>query len=138
MICGLILVNVRTVLWWYCSTFVVRYCLISVYLGAVLCCILFFLWSLCCLFFFDIRIMIPPLVSSNSSYYHDNKMYNITMTTRCIMSEALVDGIILMKQKKEICQIYSLDPHPLFTRRLTLPFLHLWSMIEWYDYLWLK
>jgi hypothetical protein len=26
----------------------------------------FFLWPLCCLFFFDIRIMIAPLVSSNS------------------------------------------------------------------------
>ena len=28
----------------------------------------FFFWSLCCLFFFDIRILITPLVSSNSSY----------------------------------------------------------------------
>ena len=27
----------------------------------------FFFWSLCCLFFFDIRILITPLVSSNSS-----------------------------------------------------------------------
>ena len=27
----------------------------------------FFFWPLCCLFFFDIRIMIIPLVSSNSS-----------------------------------------------------------------------
>jgi hypothetical protein len=27
----------------------------------------FFFWPLCCLFFFDIRIMIAPLVSSNSS-----------------------------------------------------------------------
>ena len=27
-----------------------------------------FFWSLCCLFFFDIRILITPLVSSNSSY----------------------------------------------------------------------
>ena len=26
-------------------------------------------WPFCCLFFFDIRIMIAPLVSSNSSYY---------------------------------------------------------------------
>ena len=29
---------------------------------------LFFFWSLCCLSFFDVRIMITPLVSSNSSY----------------------------------------------------------------------
>ena len=28
----------------------------------------FFCWPLCCLFFFDIRILITPLVSSNSSY----------------------------------------------------------------------
>ena len=28
-----------------------------------------FFWSLCCLFFFDIRILITPLVSSNSSCY---------------------------------------------------------------------
>ena len=28
---------------------------------------IFFFWPLCCLFFFDIRIMIVPLVSSNSS-----------------------------------------------------------------------
>jgi hypothetical protein len=28
----------------------------------------FFFWPLCCLFFFDIRILITPLVSSNSSY----------------------------------------------------------------------
>jgi hypothetical protein len=28
----------------------------------------FFFWPLCCLFFFDIRILIAPLVSSNSSY----------------------------------------------------------------------
>ena len=27
----------------------------------------FFFWLLCCLFFFDIRILITPLVSSNSS-----------------------------------------------------------------------
>ena len=32
----------------------------------------FFFWPFCCLFFFDIRILITPLVSSNSSY-KDNK-----------------------------------------------------------------
>ena len=30
----------------------------------------FFFWPLCCLFFFDIRIMIVPLISSNSSYHY--------------------------------------------------------------------
>ena len=33
------------------------------------CCLYFFLWPLCCLFLFDIRILITPLVSSNSSYH---------------------------------------------------------------------
>jgi hypothetical protein len=40
-------------------------------------CLFFFFWPLCCLFFFDIRILITPLVSSNSSYHHDNNMYNV-------------------------------------------------------------
>jgi hypothetical protein len=31
-------------------------------------CLSFFFWSLCCLFFFDIRILIAPLISSNSFY----------------------------------------------------------------------
>jgi hypothetical protein len=30
----------------------------------------FFFWSLFCLFFFDLRILITPLVSSNSSCNH--------------------------------------------------------------------
>ena len=30
---------------------------------------IFSFWPLCCLFFFDIRILITPLVSSNSSYH---------------------------------------------------------------------
>ena len=30
-------------------------------------CLSFFFWPLCCLFFFDMRILITPLVSSNSS-----------------------------------------------------------------------
>ena len=31
-------------------------------------CIYFFIWPLCCLFFFDLRILITPLVSQDSSY----------------------------------------------------------------------
>ena len=31
--------------------------------------VLFLFWPLHCLFFFDVRILITPLVSSNSSYY---------------------------------------------------------------------
>ena len=40
-------------------------------------CLFFFLWPLCYLFFIDIRILITPLVSSNSSYHHENNMYNV-------------------------------------------------------------
>jgi hypothetical protein len=32
-------------------------------------CLYFSVWPLCCLFFFNLRILITPLVSSNSSYY---------------------------------------------------------------------
>ena len=41
---------------------------------------IFFFWSLCCLFFFDLRILITPLVSSNSSGYRTslNKWRNLT------------------------------------------------------------
>ena len=31
-------------------------------------CLSFFFWPLCCLFFFDLRFLITPLMSSNSSY----------------------------------------------------------------------
>jgi hypothetical protein len=32
-------------------------------------CLSFFFWPLCCLLFLDLRILITPLVSSNSSYF---------------------------------------------------------------------
>ena len=32
-------------------------------------CLSFSFWPLCCLFFFDVRILITPLVSSDSSYF---------------------------------------------------------------------
>ena len=40
----------------------------------------FFFWTLRCLFFFDIRILITPLVSSNSSlYYSGIKMMKLAI-----------------------------------------------------------
>ena len=33
-------------------------------------CLSFIFWPLCCLFFFDLRILITPLVYSNSSYWY--------------------------------------------------------------------
>ena len=52
----------------------------------------FFFWPLCCLFFFDIRILIAPLISSNSSYHmlagmdEDNKSYEKLRNTFCPMT----------------------------------------------------
>ena len=37
------------------------------FLSIVVCPFVLFFWPLCCLFFFDIRFLIAPLVSSNSS-----------------------------------------------------------------------
>ena len=44
----------------------------------------FFFWPLCCLFFFDIRIMIAPLVSSNSSFSQIVMVGFICVQNRCI------------------------------------------------------
>ena len=33
-------------------------------------CLYFIFWPLCCLFFFDIRILMTPLVFSNSSFHN--------------------------------------------------------------------
>ena len=43
----------------------------------------FFFWPLCCLFFFDIRIIITPLVSSNSSYKYIFCISTTFVNTRC-------------------------------------------------------
>jgi hypothetical protein len=40
----------------------------------------FFFWPLCCLFFFDIRILIAPLISSNSSFVcHEKHLYDVLL-----------------------------------------------------------
>jgi hypothetical protein len=65
-------------------------------------CLYFFFWPLCCLFFFDIRILITPLVSSNSSYKKEDTrcfiillgttivtLYDNTDNTDCHMSVQL-------------------------------------------------
>ena len=36
-----------------------------------------FFWSLCCLYFFDIRILITPLISSNSSSTLKNSQFTL-------------------------------------------------------------
>jgi hypothetical protein len=48
---------------------VTRYLVLYVcFVDRGLSCCPFFFWPLCCLFFFDIRLLITPLISSNSSY----------------------------------------------------------------------
>ena len=45
-------------------SFVLYVCFVDLCLS----CYIFFFWPLCCLSFFEIRLLITPLVSSNSSY----------------------------------------------------------------------
>ena len=56
----------------------------------------FFFWPLCCLFFFDIRILIAPLVSSNSSY--SNSFFEMSVPSweseRSSICELLVSIIL--------------------------------------------
>ena len=59
---------------WVHPLFLVGFILIDLYFMCMLCrslfvLLCFFFWPLFCLLFFDIRILIPPLVSSNSSYW---------------------------------------------------------------------
>ena len=51
--------------WGSCSSILSFMCMFCRSLFVLL---YFFFWPMCCLFFFDIRILITPLVSSNSSY----------------------------------------------------------------------
>jgi len=48
----------------------------------------FFFWPLCWLFFYNIRILIAPLVSSNSSYniHYNNSAPMSTFSLLCLMS----------------------------------------------------
>jgi hypothetical protein len=47
---------------------ITRSLILCVIFGRSLCVLMFFFLPLCCLLFFDLRILITPLVSSNSSY----------------------------------------------------------------------
>ena len=46
-------------------------------------CLSFFFWPLCCLFFFDIRILIIPLVSSNSSLSSSHILSSTKGSNKC-------------------------------------------------------
>ena len=54
----------------------------------------FFFWSLCCLFIFDIRIMITPLVSSNSSCTSRKSVKH------CVHWDVLSDPKVVPKQNQ--------------------------------------
>ena len=58
--------NLSHVQWGSCYSIVI----IIFFLQIVACHFVRFLWLFCCLFFFDIRILIIPLVSSNSSFIY--------------------------------------------------------------------
>ena len=59
-------------LWGSCYSIFSLICMFCRWLFVLL---YFFFWSLCCLFFFDVRILIAPLVSSNSSFIIDYLSY---------------------------------------------------------------
>jgi hypothetical protein len=46
-------------------------------------CLSFFSWPLCCLFFFDIRILITPLVSLNSSLNSNHILSSTKESNKC-------------------------------------------------------
>ena len=67
----------------------------------------FFFWSLCCLFFFDIRILITPLVSSNS-FYLSNNFHNVSAmhVQQCICQTYATTYML------SICHTLSVKPMP--------------------------
>ena len=70
VVCPLLLAIVLSVLYFWplcCLSFTFGHCVVCSLLLAIVLSVLYF-WPLCCLFFFDLRILITPLVSSNSSY----------------------------------------------------------------------
>jgi len=54
----------------------------------------FFFWPLCCLFFFDIRFLIAPLVSSNSSYL--NQKLSCEMLDQVVLQILLFSTVSFM------------------------------------------
>jgi hypothetical protein len=67
----------------------------------------FFFWPLCCLFFFDIRFLIVPLVSSNSSCFEaghgKGPCDGLGGCTKCMADQAMKSGKVV---------IFFVDSHP--------------------------
>ena len=61
----------------------------------------FFFWTFCCLFFFDLRILITPMASLNSSYHIVLNMYkciflrekNLTWLNQCSSQKILISDV---------------------------------------------
>jgi hypothetical protein len=89
----------------------------------------FFFWPLCCLFFYDIRILIAPLVSSNSScpsdvhgLYYMSMQHRINIDTFNIQKkiQTILDCSNLIRNKKHIQTWSQLE----FQNRMLLHNLH--------------
>jgi hypothetical protein len=80
-------------------------------------CLSFFIWPLCCLFFFDIRILITPLVSSNS-YLNSNHILSSTKgSNKCSQFRnfvyklmTLYSCLLPLSEKKIINTIFDIWP----------------------------
>jgi hypothetical protein len=57
--------------------------------GSLFLLLYYFVWPLSCLFFFDVRILITPLLSSNSSFY-------IVMIQSCFMNPKVIKFFFIM------------------------------------------
>jgi hypothetical protein len=57
----------------------------------------FFFWPLCCLFFFDVRILITPFVSSNSSYRKLHEMKSSVGKTHCSYGQIRKEKVVLIR-----------------------------------------
>ena len=65
-------------------------------------------WPLCCLFFFDLRILITPMASSNSSYHIVLNMY------KCIFLQGKknkFDWINVLHKRSFISDVHTLHIH---------------------------
>jgi hypothetical protein len=84
------------------------------YVCFVDCCLSFCPFSLCCLFFFDIRILIAPLVSSNSSCTQSTASTTVPGDQRPGIYYSGINTLLFITVVSEVGTI------PLFFQNLTL------------------
>jgi len=73
----------------------------------------FFFWPLCCLFFFDIRFLIAPLVSSNSSYNNATHpgIYNLKVCILLSFRKHIHDRILSLREEDWAHRPSATPPH---------------------------